>query len=304
LASIGIDLRRIKDTEIRPPWKRAACFVARPRDFDIDNRDIICVLLGFDKRGAAIEIDMQIVIMAGQDEIDRMRIHQGGAPCLVGVHDGDDEIGARRARAFGARKHRRDRRREGEIARARGALCVFIGRADERDLKAICLDQQSFLMIVRQRAVAIFKVRRENREMGLSHPLEINILAKIELMIARNENIEPHVVEEIDHMRTLVEARQQARRERIAGMDANKVAAFGARPGALRLHRGREARHAAAPILVLLDSVDIVDQKKGHPGGASGGSGTRSGDGNARACGQDRRQGLAAGELCHSCLIQ
>ena len=31
--------------------------------------------------------------------------------------------------------------------------------------------------------------------MGLSHPLEIDILAKIELMIAGNENTEPHVVE-------------------------------------------------------------------------------------------------------------
>ena len=36
--------------------------------------------------------------MAGQDEIDGMRIHQSGARRLVGMHDGDDEIGARRAR--------------------------------------------------------------------------------------------------------------------------------------------------------------------------------------------------------------
>ena len=68
-------------------------------------------------------------------------------------------------------------------------------------------------------------------------------------------------------MRALIEARQQARRQRIAGMHANKVAVFGDRPGALRLHGSREARHAAAPVLVLLDPVDIVDQKKGHSGG-------------------------------------
>ena len=243
---------------------------------------------------------MQIVIMAGQDEIDGMRIHQGGARRLVGMHDGDDEIGARRARALGAREHRRDRRREGEIAGARGARRRFIGGADERELKAVRLDQQSFLMMRRRRAIALFKVYREDRETSLSHPLEINIFAKIELMIAGNENIEPHIVEEIDHMRTLVEARQQAWRQRIAGMHANKVAVFGERPGALRLHGRREARHAAAPVLVLLDPVDIVDQKKGHAGGGtSGGRGARGWGGNARAGGQHGRQGLAAGELSH-----
>src|ERR1700738_4990351 len=127
-----------------------------------------------------------------------------------------------------------------------------------------------------RRAISAFKVCREDRETGLSHPLEINILAKIELMIAGNENIEPHIVEEIDHMPTLIEARQQARRQRIAGMHANKMAAFGERPGALRLHGSREARHAPAPVLVVLDPVDIVDQKKGHAGGEnSGGSGKR-----------------------------
>src|SRR6202040_919235 len=170
---------------------------------------------------------MHIVIMAGQDEIDGMRIHQGGARRLVGMHDGDDEIGARRARAFGARKYRRDRWSEYEIAGARGTQCVFIGGANERESEAVRLDQQSFLMMRRRRAIAAFKVCREDRETGLSHPLEINILAKIELMIAGNENIEPHIVEEIDHMRTLIEARQQARRQRIAGMHAKKMAAFG-----------------------------------------------------------------------------
>src|SRR6202011_6339382 len=109
----------------------------------------------------------------------------------------------------------------------------------------------------------------------------INILAKIELMIAGNENIEAHLVEEIDHMRALVEARQQARRQRIAGMDANKMTVFGEGPRPLRLHGSREARHTAATVLVLLDPIDIVDEKKGHPGGASGGRGTRGG-GNAR----------------------
>ena len=53
--------------------------------------------------------------MTGQYEIDGMGIHQGGASRLVGMHDRDHEIGARRARAFGVGKDRRHRRREDKI---------------------------------------------------------------------------------------------------------------------------------------------------------------------------------------------
>src|SRR5207302_6911105 len=86
-------------------------------------------------------------------------------------------------------------------------------------------------------AIAIFKVCREDREMGLSHLIEINILAKIELMIAGNENIEPHVVEEIDHMRALVEARQLARRQRIAGRSEERRVGKECRAGWSEYHR-------------------------------------------------------------------
>ncbi|MGH6784225.1 MAG: hypothetical protein ACREBP_06315, partial [Sphingomicrobium sp.] len=83
------------------------------------------------------------------------------------------------------------------------------------------------------------------------------------------------------------------------------MAVFGERPRALRLHGCREARHAAAPVLVFVDSVDIVDQKKRHAGGGiSGGKGARGRGGYARASGQHGHQGLAAGELCHLCLVR
>ena len=72
---------------------------------------------------------------------------------------------------------------------------------------------------------------------------------------------------------------------------------FGPRSGALLLHRRRETRHAAASILVF-DPVDIVDQKKGHP--RNGAPRLRGGQSGARARGQERRQGLTAGENVHS----
>ena len=83
-------------------------------------------------------------------------------------------------------------------------------------------------------------------------------------MIAGNESIELHIVEEIDHVGALVETRQQARRQRIAGVDANEMTVLGERSGAFRLHHRRETRHAAASIL-FFDPVNIVDQKKGNP---------------------------------------
>jgi hypothetical protein len=110
--------------------------------------------------------------------------------------------------------------------------------------------------------------RRRQWETGLAYPVEISLLAEVELMIAGNESIESHIIEEIDHVGALVEARQQARRQRIAGVDANKMAVLGERSGAFRLYHCRETRHAAASVF-FFDPVDIVDQKKGNMHGGA-----------------------------------
>ena len=110
-------------------------------DINVDDRDIICVLLGLDEGSPAIEINMQIVIVAGRHEIDGMRIHQGGARCLIGMDDSNYEIGPRRASAFGVGKDRRYRRREDEIFRTRDACRCFVGGAYEGEPNALRLDR-------------------------------------------------------------------------------------------------------------------------------------------------------------------
>ena len=155
------------------------------------------------------------------------------------------------------------------------------------------------LMMWQRQPCGIPEIGGKDRETGLSYPVEINLLAEVELMIAENESIEPHIVEEIDHVGALVEARQQARRQRIAGVDANKMTVLGERSGAFRLYYSRETRHAAASV-PFFDPVDIVDQKKGNTGGgAVGMRGTRGWHRGTRACSQNRCQGLTAGEFMH-----
>ena len=128
------------------------------------------------------------------------------------------------------------------------------------------------------------KIGGKDRKPGLSHPVEINLLAEIELVIAGNEGVEFHIVEEVNHVGTLVETRQQARRQRIASVNANEMTVLGERSGAFRLHHRRKARHAAASVL-FLDPVNIVDQQKRNPRG--GAVRTGRGHGNSRASGQD-----------------
>lgn len=113
-----------------------------------------------------------------------------------------------------------------------------------------------------RRAIAVLKICRKDRKSCLSHTLEINILAKIELVISRDKNIQSCRIKKVDHMGALVEARHQAWRQRVARMGAYESAILGARPFALRLYHCRVARHSAAPVRVFVDAVDIVDMEK------------------------------------------
>jgi len=125
---------------------------------------------------------MQIVIVAGRHEIDGMRIHQGGARCLIGMDDRNYEIGPRRASAFGVGKDRRYRRREDEIFRTRDACRCFVGGAYEGEPKALRLDRNLILMMWQRQPCGIPEIGGKDRETGLSYPVEINLLAEVELM--------------------------------------------------------------------------------------------------------------------------
>jgi hypothetical protein len=121
--------------------------LGRSRNIDIDYRHIIGVLFRLDEEGAAIEINVQIVIMPGQNEIGGVQIHELCALLLVCVQDGCDEIGTGRAQAFGSGSSRENRRQELQIARARSGWRIFVGDADEPELDAVRLESQAFLMI-------------------------------------------------------------------------------------------------------------------------------------------------------------
>ena len=56
---------------------------------------VMRVVARFDHRRAAVVVDEEIVVVAGQDEIDRVRVAISSIVLpAVGMHDRDDEIGA------------------------------------------------------------------------------------------------------------------------------------------------------------------------------------------------------------------
>ena len=63
-------------------------------DGDVDGGDVMRVVAQLDHRGASVVVDEQVVVVAGQDQVDRARREQLVVLLAVGMHDRDHEIGA------------------------------------------------------------------------------------------------------------------------------------------------------------------------------------------------------------------
>ncbi len=108
-----------------------------------------------------------------------------------------------------------------------------------------------------RRAVRLAHIGAEEGEVRLAHPLQIDVLAEIELVIAGHEDVRLDHVGQFDDVRALVEARHQRGRERVARMAEQHRHA----PRPLGLHdRGQLGEAAAA--LVVRHLVDVVDQQQ------------------------------------------
>ena len=78
------------------------------------------------------------------------------------------------------------------------------------------------------------------------------VRAEIELVVARRHHVDAHLVQDVDLVRALVDAGEERRRKRIAGMDEESCAL-----GALALQHRRELGESAAAV-ALLHAVDVV----------------------------------------------
>jgi hypothetical protein len=107
-------------------------------------------------------------------------------------------------------------------------------------------------------SVGSAEVRGEERKFRLLHALHEDVGAEIELMVAGREDVRRRHVGERDRVLALVEAREQGRRDQVARMGIDHVAAL----GALGLHHRVQPREAAA-LGGVVHLVDVVRQQEG-----------------------------------------
>ena len=89
---------------------------------------------------------------------------------------------------------------------------------------------------------AVAQIGGEEREAGFAHALQEHILAEVEFMVAGREDIGRRQVGERDGVFSLVEAGEQGRRDQVACVGVDHIAAL----GALGFHHGVEPGEAAA----------------------------------------------------------
>ncbi len=225
------------------------------------------VVARLDHGVAAVELDEEIVIVAAEHEIDRAGVEYRVVLLAAGMRHRDDEIRALAAQRLGLLPDGRDRRQELQVPRTGRARGPVIGRADEPDAYAADGDDRAILEARQRLPVRRPQVGGKERKLGLAHALQEVRLAEIELVVAGRENVGRDQVGQRDDVGAVVDGRHQRRRERIAGMGEDDVAAL----GALGLHHRSEPREAAAALPVrhhlVAHQIDVVDQDEGDARG-------------------------------------
>lgn len=211
-----------------------------------------------DHQRAAVELDEQVVVVAGQNHIGRMSLDQIGALLAVGVHHHDHEIDAVAPQRLGLRLDGGDGRQELHILGVRHARRAVVCASGQPDPHVAEADDIAVLDAGKRLFVRPKHVGGKHRELHLRHSPEENGLAEIEFMIARYENVRLECIGECNDMRALVDPRHQRRRQRVAAMREQHVAALGAFGLHYRGETGKAAADAAVRHRGLAHLIDVV----------------------------------------------
>ena len=129
-----------------------------------------------------------------------------GAPDM---HDRDHDIGALAPQGRRLAFDRRDRRREFQVAGIRQQHRLLFGGAGQTDADAADAGDRAVLEAGHRRAVGAAHVGAIERKICLCHALEEDVLAEVEFVIARHENVGRDHVGERDDVLATVDARHQ-----------------------------------------------------------------------------------------------
>ena len=199
------------------------------------------------------------MVVTCQDDVEGVALEQPAVNLAVGMHHGDDELGASGADLLGLGDGGIvGRKKLKRAAGARFRRAVFGGEADKANLDAADVADFHVLEAVNGFAIGGAQIGGKQREGRLLHALHENSGAEIKLVITGSENVGRRHVGEGDGMFALVETRKQGWRDQVAGVGIDDVAAL----GALGLYHGIETGKAAA-LGRIVDFVDVANQQEG-----------------------------------------
>ena len=274
--------------EARPPGHRALAADIGDGRVDVDRRDVLAFLARLHHHHAIVVDEPEIVVVAAQQHVDLARTEDLDVTGKVRVGDADDDVRAgfaQRLRLLADGGHlvgeleAGGRRHQGRLFQ-RHAEHAHPQRAQVEDLAVLVAGQL--------RAVRGAQIGGHEQRLLLGPPLQVVLLAEIELVVARDEHVRRHDVQQFDGMRALVEARHQGRRVHVAGVGIEHRNALGALGAG---NRGQAGEASAATHFAHL--VDVVDEQEPAGGRHALGCGLRQGL--VGTVGQDRGRGQAGG---------
>ena len=181
----------------------------------------------------------------------------------------DDEVGAGVAKL--RRPFRRNLHRVEELHVAGARLDHGAGRRQPDDPDGVVAEgrRPCRLGARHRRAGGIDDVRRDHGDIQGRGRLPSDLRTEVEFVVPQRNQIEAGLVHQVDHMGALVEARQDGRRDEVAGVGDQNVVSVGAND----VDRADDAGHSAAAV-VLLHPIDVVDvddrQRQRFSEGAAG----------------------------------
>ena len=201
------------------------------------------------------------MIVARQQHIDQPRARDFKVSAEVRMRDGDNHVSARFAQSPRLLADRGHLVEKAKIAGRRHQRGCRQRHAEDANLDRTKIDQCAILVIRQDRPVRRPQIGGECGIFCQLRELEIIVLAEIEFMVARHEDIRRHDIQQLHRVLALIEAGHQRGREHVARMGIEQrdtLRPFGPRNGG----QPREAAAAAH----FRHLVDIVDQQQSECG--------------------------------------
>ena len=166
---VGRNGGRVDDAEVRIPGDAALSVLLLDVDLHIDRGDELGLFLRFDHDGASVKEQREVVIVAGQDDVDGTAVIERAVHLAVGVNHGNHQVGTSLAKGLRFGDGRLDRWKKREIGTGTGLHGTVFGREpDEAHLHATHVDDAAILEALERLSVGLAEIGGIERELRLA----------------------------------------------------------------------------------------------------------------------------------------